>query len=543
MASLDQQHNLRLSPTTSPQDTLAQLQHTNDLADFALSTNGERLATVGKDLLRIWELKPLVEIGRRTLTNGETVTFTPSADAVAVETSDGDILSYDIAARSERWITRQTVGQGTRRLAFSPDGKLLARFGNGASFAAFEVKTGQRKQLGPTDRSWFGATQVDGASFSPDGKLLAMTSLDQLLHLWDVATSHRLGTLQGHLHEVWDVAFSPDGKLLASGSKDRTVRLWNVEAKHDHNRSNVRLSAIDVFGIGSVVSSTDGKYVLSANTNRTYSLWDTQSLREITNALPLKDFSIAAITSSGSLAALGNEQGLIVLVDPTTGAPLGELQGKTDAVRSLAFSRNDKYLIAGREDGNVDVWELNERASGKPVLQFSETGDGGGTAWAVSFDPESTLVAAGYNWGLAELRDLKSKSRIALLGGPERHFDSVTGFAFALDHKTIFTCSLDGTVKRWAIRSGQLQSSFTGQLLGYVSLSLSPDGRRIATSGADGQVKLWEAFTGQELATFKFPIDPTGDKVILFSSTELLVWRAPTFAQIDEAESGARRQR
>jgi hypothetical protein len=62
-------------------------------------------------------------------------------------------------------------------------------------------------------------------------------------------------------------------------------------------------------------------------------------------------------------------------------------------------------------------------------------------------------------------------------------------------------------------------------------------------------VKIWEAFTGQELATFKFPVahypvfDSTGDKLILFSPSELLVWRAPSFTQIDEAESGVRRYR
>jgi transcription initiation factor TFIID subunit 5 len=49
--------------------------------------------------------------------------------------------------------------------------------------------------------------------------------------LWDLATSRRLATFNGHKNTIWSLDFSADGSMLASGSSDQTVRLWDVSGK------------------------------------------------------------------------------------------------------------------------------------------------------------------------------------------------------------------------------------------------------------------------------------------------------------------------
>jgi WD40 repeat protein len=64
-------------------------------------------------------------------------------------------------------------------------------------------------------------------AFSPDGTLLASAGVERQVQLWDVATGRQVCTLP-HGDEVMAVAFSPDGTLLASGGYDNQMYLWGI---------------------------------------------------------------------------------------------------------------------------------------------------------------------------------------------------------------------------------------------------------------------------------------------------------------------------
>ncbi|HBL10649.1 MAG TPA: type IV secretion protein Rhs [Cyanobacteria bacterium UBA11162] len=81
------------------------------------------------------------------------------------------------------------------------------------------------------------------------------------------------------------------------------------------------------------------------------------------------------------------------------------------------------------------------------------------------------------------------------------HEAAVLSLSFSPDGKTIASTGEDGVIKLWD-RSGRLVLSIKGDELGINRIRFSPDGQLIASAGDDGTVKLWN-LKGQLQHTLK----------------------------------------
>src|SRR5262249_44506737 len=123
-------------------------------------------------------------------------------------------------------------------LAFSPDGARLAA-GSGHPFKTWESgklvihDTARRQALFPLPGHSNGISRV---AYSPDGKLLASATGRGEVKLWDLATRQELRRWRpALLMMVLGLAFSPDGESLAAclGSHEvfslqGDIKVWDV---------------------------------------------------------------------------------------------------------------------------------------------------------------------------------------------------------------------------------------------------------------------------------------------------------------------------
>jgi WD40 repeat protein len=340
--------------------------------------------------------------------------------------------------------TFQVRGSQFTGLAFSPDGKRVARAGEG-KVNVWDLSTDREVLSLDSD------IRAGGVAFSPDVRRIAVAYLDGTVKVWDVATGQESLTLKGHTGFVYGVAFSPDGKRLASTSSDHTVRVWDAQT----GRPALTLAGhgAETFRTGfGVAFSADGKRLAGAFQDGTVKVWD---------------------AGDGQLALT--------------------LMGHTESVRKVVFSPDGRRLASASDDKTVKVWDTE---TGKE--RFTLRGHRG-LITAVAFSPDSVQLASGGDDGMVKLWSATNGHEGGTLRG---HSGSILTLAFSPDGRSLASEGQDRTVNVWDVQARQEPLSFTGHTGGVRSLVFSPDGRLLAGASDDTTVKVWDASTGREALSF-----------------------------------------
>lgn len=266
------------------------------------------------------------------------IAWSPDGLLLATASKDNTVRIWDAKAGKQLQLLSKHTSS-IISVSWSPDGRRLASGGADNQYIIWDVGNGGVDNLhvkNEEDRS------VHSVAWSPDGTLIAVSGY-KTFSIRDVESSKQARKMTGHTGWVLSLRWSPNGKILASASGDKSIRLWEPD-----ERRLLHTFTKHTDYISDLCWAPDGRTIASASTDKTVRLWSLDTMQET-----------------------------------------GVLEGHTDAVTSVSISPNNRVLASKSKDGTVRLWDLIQL---KTVVVLAEPS---GTGWSSSlaFHPTLPILA------------------------------------------------------------------------------------------------------------------------------------------------------
>ncbi|MEY4939789.1 MAG: hypothetical protein RIQ93_1524, partial [Verrucomicrobiota bacterium] len=193
-----------------------------------------------------------------------------------------------------------------------------------------------------------------------------------------------------------------------------------------------------------------------------------------------------ALSADAKRLAVGRGNRVILYdVDDAKAKMVAQLEGPRDAVQSLAWSSDGRWLAAG-EYRRIWLWDAQAL-----TVTAELTKDLVGRISVLEFTPDNTTLVAADGQvpitGIVHLWDVKTAT---LSSSWTAHKDAIFGLKISHDGQWVATCGSDKLAKLWELSSGDEIARYEGHTGQVLAVAFNDDDSMIATGSADREIKI-----------------------------------------------------